>query len=161
MARWNGQTCGNHALSVAQHCLLVEEILGVLYADAPRTWRMAALLHDSPEYVIGDLISPFKAAIGDDYKTLEKKLLEVIHMSFDLPAVLPLPVVKIIKQADKLAAYFEAIAVAGFDMDEAEKYFGGSDSVKDTDMERFFAIIPMPAPEAQRRFMDRFNELSS
>ena len=90
LARWNGQTSGDHSFSVAQHSLVVEELLCLLYPEAPRTWRLVALLHDSPEYVIGDLISPFKAVIGFDYKTVEKRLLETIHVKFGLPTNPPI-----------------------------------------------------------------------
>src|SRR3974390_3332292 len=89
VARWNGQTVGRHALSVAQHALLVEDIAAMLHPELDRRWRLAALLHDAPEYVIGDLISPFKAAIGLDYKAFETRLLEAIHRRFGLPAALP------------------------------------------------------------------------
>src|SRR5919109_1360334 len=108
LARWNGQTIGEHAFSVAQHALLVEEIAGTLYRDWSRTWRLAALLHDAPEYVIGDLISPFKAAIGLDYKAFEMRLLEAIHRRFGLPPQLPERITMAIKMADRIAAYYEA-----------------------------------------------------
>jgi 5'-deoxynucleotidase YfbR-like HD superfamily hydrolase len=161
VARWNGQTSGYYPFSVAQHSLLVEEILCLLYEDAPRTWKLAALLHDSPEYVIGDLISPFKTAIGEDYKIMEKKLLEVIHTSFGIFTTTPAPVTKIIKQADRLAAYFEAVAVAGFSVEEAEKYFGGSSPIEKDYVLKYTNMQPFSTMEAERRFLDRFYELSS
>ena len=49
----------------------------------------AVLLHDAPEYVIGDMISPFKAVIGDSYKAVEHRLLAAIHLRFGLPPKLP------------------------------------------------------------------------
>src|SRR2546430_9727092 len=70
VARWNGQTEGAHIYSVAQHSLLVETIADqVTRLDQPS--RLAVLLHDAPEYVIGDMISPFKAVLGDAYKAVE------------------------------------------------------------------------------------------
>src|SRR5215510_14392070 len=105
VARWNGQTKGAHAFSVAQHCLLVERIVHELKPKAARPLRLAALLHDAAEYVIGDLISPFKAAVGLDYKTLENKLLAAIHVRFGLPATLPEDTTTLIKRADRIAAY--------------------------------------------------------
>ena len=51
-----------------------------------RSRRLAVLLHDAPEYVIGDMISPFKAVIGDAYKAVERRLLTAIHLRFGLPA---------------------------------------------------------------------------
>ena len=117
VARWNGQTVGEHAFSVAQHALLVEEIATAMHPDLTRRWRLAALLHDAPEYVIGDLISPFKAAIGLDYKAFESKLLEAIHRRFGLPPSLPERITMAIKTADRIAAYYEATQLAGFTRD--------------------------------------------
>lgn len=124
VARWNGQTIGDHAFSVAQHCLLVDDICAALKPGWPARWRLAALLHDAPEYVVGDLISPFKAAIGFDYKSFELRLLQAIHLRFGLPAELPQQVTSLIKRADTYAAYFEATRLAGFSEAEAVKYFG-------------------------------------
>ncbi len=161
LARWNGQTSGDHSFSVAQHSLLVEELLTLLYPQAPRTWRMVALLHDSPEYVVGDLISPFKAAIGFDYKTVEKRLLEVIHIKFGLPARPPATVNRLVKQADRISAYFEATALAGFAKEEALSLFGDPAELDASFHERFAQLRPLQAPEAQHRFLKRFNELSA
>ncbi len=124
VARWNGQTLGDHAYSVAQHALLVESITRSRMPAWPRKWLLATLLHDAPEYVIGDLISPFKQAIGFDYKAFEMRLLEAIHRRFGLPATLPEQIVAEIKVADRIAAYYEATRLAGFHTDEAERYFG-------------------------------------
>ena len=124
VARWNGQTLGAHAFSVAQHSLLVEEICRKLAPDWDKSKRLMALLHDAPEYVIGDMISPFKAALGLDYKAFEAKLEEAIHMRFGLPAH-PTPAVKgVIKRADLICAYFEAVGLAGFTEGEAKRFFG-------------------------------------
>ena len=124
VARWNGQTQGEHAFSVAEHCLLVESIVGDLAPKLDRRYRLAALIHDAPEYVIGDLISPFKAALALDYKAFEAKLLAAIHLRFGLPAELPEEITKLIKRADKIAAYYEAIGLAGFSREEARRFFG-------------------------------------
>ena len=119
VARWNGQTLGAHAFSVAQHALLVDEIAGARYPDWPARWRLATLLHDAPEYVIGDLISPFKTAIGLDYKAFELRLLAAIHERFGLPRDLPEPIRAAIKACDRVAAYYEATRLAGFSKAEA------------------------------------------
>src|SRR5690606_29417610 len=111
---WNGQTVGAHAFSVAQHALIVEDIALARSPEWPAQWRLAALLHDAPEYVVGDLISPFKTAIGLDYKAFELRLLAAIHTRFGLPEVLPSDVQSRIKDADRIAAYFEATRLAGF-----------------------------------------------
>jgi 5'-deoxynucleotidase YfbR-like HD superfamily hydrolase len=113
VARWNGQTKGDHAFSVAQHSLLVEALASHLEPRLERQWRLASLLHDAPEYVIGDMISPFKAAVGLDYRAFEKKLLAAIHLRFGLAPALPKWVEQLVKRADKAAAYFEATQLAG------------------------------------------------
>ncbi len=124
VARWNGQTIGDFAYSVAEHSILVEQIYSVIQPDAPIRWRLAALLHDAPEYVIGDMISPVKSAIGPDYGALEERLSAAIHIRFGLPAVLPVTVKKQIKKADKISAWLEATQIAGFTDSEADKLFG-------------------------------------
>lgn len=158
VARWNGQTVGDHALSVAQHALVVEEIAGAL-ARWPNCWRLAALLHDAPEYVIGDLISPFKAAIGLDYKAFEIRLLGAIHRRFGLPAELPSHVAAIIKEADRLAAFYEATRLAGFGEEEASEFFGRP-ALPARLADRLAKLSPLPVADAQRAFLDRFKELS-
>ena len=160
VARWNGQTIGDHAFSVAQHALLVEDIAAAVHTDLTRRWRLAALLHDAPEYVIGDLISPFKAAIGIDYKALEVRLLEAIHRRFGLPPSLPERVTAAIKSADRIAAYYEATQLAGFSETEANRYFGTPRGVPADLHERLGGLDPLPASEAQTEFLARFGELS-
>ncbi|NQY61569.1 HD domain-containing protein [Cognatishimia sp.] len=124
VARWNGQTLGDFAYSVAEHSLLVEELFGRMYPKSPTKWRLAALLHDAPEYVIGDMISPVKAAVGPGYGALDERLTAAIHIRFGLPAALPKTVKSQIKRADKVSAYMEAIHIAGFTESEAAKLFG-------------------------------------
>ena len=124
VARWNGQTQGDFAYSVAEHSLLVEQICGRLKPDWPAKWRLAALLHDAPEYVIGDMISPVKAAVGPGYGALDERLTAAIHLRFGLPAALPAPVKSLIKRADKVSAWLEATQLAGFSIPEADRYFG-------------------------------------
>ena len=123
VARWNGQTRGDWPYSVAEHSLLVEQIYGRL-GDPPAKWRLAALLHDAPEYVIGDMISPVKAAVGPGYGELDLRLTAAVHLRFGLPASLPLAVKKAIKVADKVSAWLEAVQIAGFTEIEADKLFG-------------------------------------
>jgi uncharacterized protein len=160
VARWNGQTAGQHAFSVAQHALVVEEIATAMQPDLARRWQLAALLHDAPEYVIGDLISPFKAAIGLDYKAFENRLLEAIHRRFSLPPSLPDRVVQAIKSADRVAAYYEATRLAGFTEMEATRYFGIPRGVTGTLRTRLLALDPIPIASAQAAFLARFRELS-
>jgi 5'-deoxynucleotidase YfbR-like HD superfamily hydrolase len=160
VARWNGQTIGDHAFSVAQHALLVEEIAVSVHPDLTRRWRLAALLHDAPEYVIGDLISPFKAAVGMNYKALEVRLLEAIHRRFGLPPSLPERVSGAIKAADRIAAYYEATQLAGFTEPEANRYFGTPRGVPADLHERLDGLDAVPAAEAQAQFLARFTELS-
>jgi hypothetical protein len=123
VARWNGQTVGDWPYSVAQHCLLVEDILGRLKPTARPAERLHALLHDAPEYVIGDMISPFKAALGLDYRAFEERLLAAVHIRFGLPPEPPAALAKLVKRADRLAAWFEATQLAGFSEREAARFF--------------------------------------
>ena len=124
VARWNGQTQGDFPYSVAEHSILVEEIFRRVDPSAPVRWRLAALLHDAPEYVIGDMISPVKAAVGPGYGELDARLTAAIHLRFGLPAVLPKTVKARIKRADKVSAWLEATQLAGFSVAEADKFFG-------------------------------------
>ncbi len=159
VARWNGQTVGDHAFSVAEHCLLVETIAGALVPKLDRSFRLAALMHDAPEYVIGDLISPFKAALSLDYKAFEAKLLAAIHIRFGLPAELPEEVTKLIKRADKIAAYYEATALAGFSVKEARSFFGQPRGLKPVLTAKLSRLAPLPAADSETKFIKRFNEL--
>ena len=133
VARWNGQTKGDFAYSVAEHSLLVETLFGRISPNAPAKWRLAALLHDAPEHVIGDMISPVKAAVGPGYGALDDRLMAAIHLRFGLPATIPANIKKQIKRADKTSAWLEATQIAGFTAAEADKFFGrqSSDLVDD------------------------------
>ncbi len=155
VARWNGQTSGDWAFSVAQHCLLVEEIVVRLRPRAANAWRLAALLHDASEYVIGDLISPFKAAVGLDYREFEERLLRAVRIRFGLPAVLPEGPARLVKRADRAAAYFEATALAGFRVREARTLFGRPRGIEGIE------IVPWPPTRAKARYLERFRALSA
>lgn len=124
VARWNGQTLGDWPYSVAEHSLLVESLVGGLEPALSPRWRLAALLHDAPEYVIGDMISPVKAAVGPGYGALDQRLTAAVHLRFGLPAILPAPIKKLIKRADTLSAWLEATQIAGFSHAEADRFFG-------------------------------------
>ena len=156
VARWNGQTEGAHIFSVAQHSLLVE-IIARQRARLDRPSRLGVLLHDAPEYVIGDMISPFKAVIGDAYKTVERRLLAAIHRRFGLPAKSPPELEKLIKTADRQAAFLEATRLAGFDIAEARRFFGRPPLVS-TSLERDY-LKPWPAETAEARYLERFAKL--
>lgn len=159
VARWNGQTVGPHAFSVAQHSLLVETIAGEIDAEWPAQWRLAALLHDAPEYVVGDLISPFKTAIGLDYKAFELRLLTAIHERFGLPAILPTDVQSRIKAADRIAAYFEATQLAGFSTEEATIYFGQPRDLAAETAHVLAGLEPWDTAQVQLAFLSRFRDL--
>ncbi len=124
VARWNGQTYGDHPYSVAEHSILVEQIFTLQNPGITPRWKLAALLHDAPEYVIGDMISPVKSAIGAAYGELDLRLTAAIHLRFGLPAQLPAPIKKAIKSADKVSAWLEAVQIAGFEVTEANRLFG-------------------------------------
>jgi 5'-nucleotidase len=157
VARWNGQTKGAQIYSVAQHCLLVEALARVRASRLDRGGRLAVLLHDAPEYVIGDMISPFKAVIGEDYKAVEQRLLIAIHRRFGLPPVSPPEIVALIKAADRGAAYLEATRLAGFEAAEARKFFGRPPALSAT-MERDY-LKPWPAETAATRYRERVKRL--
>jgi 5'-nucleotidase len=157
VARWNGQTTGAHIFSVAQHTLLVEVIARAKSPRLDRRARLAFLLHDAPEYVIGDMISPFKAMIGDSYKAVEQRLLTAIHLRFGLPVKLPDELTRLIKAADRAAAFLEATRLAGFEVAEARKFFGQRPALSPA-IERDY-LTPWPAEAAERRYLDRFVKL--
>jgi uncharacterized protein len=151
VARWNGQTNGDHAFSVAQHSLVVETIFRQQNrCDAGEC--LIALLHDAPEYVIGDMISPFKAVLGGHYKEIEARLQSAIHLRFSLPSVPSAATKAMIKRADTIAAYFEATRLAGFSESEARLYFGTPRGVS-PDM---LSIEPLATEDAQTLFLGRY-----
>ena len=155
VARWNGQTKGDFAYSVAEHSLLVEQIFSHQNPGAPVKWQLAALLHDAPEYVIGDMISPVKAAVGPGYGALDDRLTAAIHLRFGLPAHIPVAVKKKIKQADKLSAWLEAVQIAGFTNEEADKFFGKQDMA----FANTLTIRLRPPVEARNDFTARHHAL--
>ena len=157
VARWNGQTSGAHIFSVAQHTLLVEAVMRAQSSRVDARVRLATLLHDAPEYVIGDMISPFKAVLGEDYKTVEKRLLAAIHIRFGLPPVLPDDVTRQIKNADRGAAYLEASTLAGFAEAEAKRLFGRDPGLTETTRQDY--LTPWSAAKAEKRFLARFKTL--
>ena len=152
VARWNGQTLGDYAFSVAQHSVLVLEVFRAHNPQADSRAQLQALLHDGPEYVMGDIISPFKAAMGGNYKSVEDRLLGAIYLRFSLPTSAGPALGKLIKQADREAAYFEAVHLAGFSADEARRFFGAP-TLPTFDLDQFDRLIrPWPTREAQDRF---------
>ena len=155
VARWNGQTKGAHAFSVAQHCVLVERLVGELRPKLGREARLAALLHDAPEYVIGDLISPFKAAVGLDYKDFENRLLAAIYIRFGLAPQVSVELSTLIKRADRLSAFYEATQLAGFALTEARTIFGVPPAT--VKAPRLVALGPA---DAQTQFLERFKRLA-
>jgi 5'-deoxynucleotidase YfbR-like HD superfamily hydrolase len=159
VARWNGQTKGDHAFSVAQHCVLVEALVHRFNPELPAPQRLAALLHDAPEYVVGDMISPFKAALGLDYKAFEKNLLSAIHIRFGLPPRTTAALEADIKAADRVAAYLEATQLAGFSIPEAQKFFGQPKGLSGPGSSRFLSLRPLPPVEAALTYLKRFKQL--
>lgn len=155
VARWNGQTHGDWPYSVAEHSLLVEELFRRSNpAEGPR-WQLAALLHDAPEYVIGDMISPVKAAVGPAYSALDERLTAAIHIRFGLPAILPAPIKKAIKSADKISAWLEAVHIAGFTETEADRFFGKQAA----QLVKGLTIQLRPPAQVRAAFIERHREL--
>ncbi|MFT3989436.1 hydrolase [Aestuariivirga sp.] len=161
VARWNGQTQGDHAFSVAQHCVLVEEIAGHIEPTLGKPQRLAALLHDAPEYVIGDMISPFKAALGLDYKSFEHRLMAAIHIRFGLPPTCGAELEAAIKRADRMAAFLEATQLAGFALGEAEKFFGRPKGLDGAGSQKFHKLKPQSPNDAEASYLKLFTRLSA
>ncbi|GAA0778296.1 HD family hydrolase [Roseibium denhamense] len=162
VARWNGQTYGDHAFSVAEHSLIVEDITVQLKPDLSPDWRLAVLLHDAPEYVIGDMISPFKSVIGEAYKAVEARLQGAIHLRFGLPAEIPQTIKKLCKRADIICAYFEAVELAGFSEQEAGRIFGKPRTFPlDEHGKLRYGLTPQPVAKAEKLFMERFTEIEA
>jgi 5'-deoxynucleotidase YfbR-like HD superfamily hydrolase len=157
VARWNGQTRGDFAYSVAEHSLLVTDIFANQNPKAPPQWQLAALLHDAPEYVIGDMISPVKSAVGPGYGVLDDRLTAAIHLRFGLPAQIPATLKRQIKKADKVSAWLEATQIAGFTVAEADKLFGKPDP----GLTKSLQITLRPPVEARNAFTARYRELVS
>ncbi|WIY53535.1 HD family hydrolase [Devosia sp. YIM 151766] len=161
VARWNGQTLGDYPFSVAQHSVLVLELFRAANRQAEPATQLQALLHDAPEYVMGDIISPFKAAMGGNYKNVENRLLSAIYLRFSLPATMAPALGKLIKKADREAAFFEATHLAGFDPGEARKLFGAP-SQPAFDVDAFDRLIrPWPTQRAHDRFIETFEAISA
>jgi 5'-deoxynucleotidase YfbR-like HD superfamily hydrolase len=160
VARWNGQTKGDHAFSVAQHCVLVEQIASHIDPTLDRAARLAALLHDAPEYVIGDMISPFKAALGLDYKAFEHRLMAAIHVRFGLPAKNAVKLETAIKAADRIAAYLEATQLAGFTLTEADRFFGRPKRLGGEGSAKFHKLKPLAPNDAAALYLKAFRRLS-
>jgi 5'-deoxynucleotidase YfbR-like HD superfamily hydrolase len=159
VARWNGQTVGDHAFSVAQHSLLVERILCLQHDGSSPVERLATLLHDAPEYVIGDLISPFKAVIDDAYREVEQRLHRAVRLRFGLPATLPEALHQRIKRADQVAAYFEAVELAGFAEAEAVRFFGRPGRITSRSLRGL--IAPWPTSRAERAYLECVREVAA
>ena len=156
VARWNGQTKGDNAFSVAQHCVVVTQLFAHANSTASRHEKLAALLHDAPEYVVGDMISPFKAALGVDYKAFENRLLAAIHLRFGLPRHISQSLTDAIKQADKTSAYLEATQLAGFTLEEGRKFFGQPRGLNGFET----ALVPLPTRDAAADYLKTFAELT-
>ena len=157
VARWNGQTHGDHSFSVAQHSLVVEQIFTRLRPQATADEKLMALLHDGPEYVIGDMISPFKAVMGGGYKAVEERLQAAIHLRHGLPAKTPRALKADIKRADIISAFFEATILAGFSDSEAARLFGRPRGF----VAQHYDLDPIPANAIQDLFLERFQAIEA
>jgi len=155
VARWNGQTTGEHSFNVAQHSVIVEQIANTLEPGASREYLLATLLHDASEYVVGDMISPFKNALGVNYRAFEDKLMQAVHVRFGLPAIITPQLKKFIKRADKICAWLEATQIAGFSVTEANECFGEPPvAVKN------WSVKPLSANDSKSLYVARFEELT-
>jgi hypothetical protein len=113
--RFNGHTLGDWPWNVAQHSLLVEQLMP---AQTDAAGRLVALLHDAHEAYIGDLITPVKQAMDAlpvrsrdpflpalAFFALTTKLDEVIWTAFGLSPSVNL--LNRVKTADLLALVVE------------------------------------------------------
>ncbi|KPQ06921.1 MAG: putative hydrolases of HD superfamily [Rhodobacteraceae bacterium HLUCCA12] len=157
VARWNGQTQGDWPYSVAEHSLLVESLFNRLAPRGETRWSLAALLHDAPEYVIGDMISPVKSAVGPGYSELDQRLTAAIHIRFGLPAQLPARIKTLIKRADRISAWLEATQIAGFSTAEADRFFGAPPAGEGAGI----TIAPRPPVDARNAFIARYHALEA
>ena len=153
VARWNGQTCGKYPLSVAQHSVIVAELLKSYNENIEIKWQLAALLHDAAEYIISDMITPLKSFLGEEYIQLEEKIQSAINIRFSLPAEIPKKIYKLIKNCDRQTAFLEAIQLAGFTLKEAKKTLKIPTLIPD------YKIIPISANKAEKLFLKKFKEL--
>ena len=154
VTRWNGQTTGKYPYSVAQHSVLVEELFNIEYPDLDKKWNLAALLHDAPEYVIGDLITPFKYALNNSYRFVEDNLMKAIYLRFGLPALLPRQIESKIKKIDKSLAWFEAVDLAGYKEKEASRIIKKPNLISKRQI-----IVALSANDVQKKFLKRFQEI--
>ena len=154
VTRWNGQTTGKYPYSVAQHSVLVEELFNIEYPNLDKKWNLAALLHDAPEYVIGDLITPFKYALNNSYRFVEDNLMKAIYLRFGLPALLPRHIESKIKKIDKSLAWFEAVDLAGYKEKEASKIIKKPNLNSKPQI-----IVAISANDVQKKFLKRFQEI--
>lgn len=157
LPRWNGQTKGSLAFSVAQHSLLVRFLFAELDPKAEKCWQLAALLHDGPEYALGDLIAPFKKVVGETYHQVEQSLQQAIHRRFSLPKVLPSSVAARVEKADRWSASLEAQVLTSFPKETiaqlsplSSRPFPGAAHA---------LLEPWPSHVAQGRFLQEFARL--
>ena len=153
VARWNGQTSGVYPLSVAQHSVIVAELLKSYNKNIEIKWQLAALLHDAAEYIISDMITPLKSFLGEEYIQLEEKIQSAINIRFSLPGEIPKKIYKLIKNCDRQTAFIEAIQLAGFTLKEAKKTLKMPKLIPD------YKIIPISANKAEKLFLKKFKEL--
>jgi hypothetical protein len=103
------------------------------------------------------MISPVKSAVGPGYGALDERLAAAVHLRFGLPSVLPGPVKAAIKRADRVSAWMEAINIAGFRKDEADRLFG----TPEADVVLGLSIQLRPPVEVRAAFLKRHHSLLS
>lgn len=93
--------CGHLAApySVAQHCVLVKNIVESQFGILDRVILRWALLHDAPEGYIKDIPRPVKRALGAAYSDMETAVMNALCTRYGLPFGMP----PIIKRADEVA----------------------------------------------------------
>lgn len=93
ICRFGGQI--DTPYSVAQHSIRVMRMV-------PAKHRLDALMHDAAEYLIGDIVGPFKYAF-DELVALEKRIYAPIAAKWGLSETKPF----VVDWADKTLTYYE------------------------------------------------------
>ncbi len=155
VARWNGQTRGDFAFSVAQHSLIVEQIVGCersrsALAHGGTAARRAGICRRRHDLAVQErhrrrLQGCGKAAAGGDPSALRPAGASAGRD----------------RKGDQgrgpVSAYYEATLLAGFESHEAAKFFGEPGGAACEPGE----FVPRPAREMEAAFLARFAELDA
>jgi len=164
-ARWAGESSWQETLSVAQHSLMVLELMR-LTAPVPMTAaeELRELLHDAEEGFLGfDPISPLKQAFGDPFRQVADRLLTCIFTRYGVTDWDAEAYARH-KLADRTAAAGEAVHCVGWSPSEVVDVLGITAPIPDIDP---LASIyggkpwqPWTAAMAEARFLTELRRLA-